>query len=232
MSAYNYDSFSPNDYDLQSADGPNVGEQTPDFELRTADGQLRRLLDFDGVYLVLELGSITCPLFMSRQDNMQKIAKDYPQASHAVLYVREAHPGASVPAHKTMADKQACAGVLSTELADPRDIYIDGLKGQVHQAYGSMPNAVYVIDKAGVVRFKAPWNNPTATRKALSALFAGEKVNLKSYFKPATPAVVVATARRAGKGSARDFLIGLPKLIWNVLIKNNLRTFMAPSDPN
>ncbi|MFK7839999.1 MAG: deiodinase-like protein [Bdellovibrionales bacterium] len=100
MIDYNYDSFSPDNYNLQSADGPEIGQKAPDFKLETYDGQKRQLLDFDGEYLVLELGSMTCPLFLTRQDSMQKIAQDYPQVSSVVLYVREAHPGASIPAHK------------------------------------------------------------------------------------------------------------------------------------
>lgn len=66
MTDYNYDSFSPGNYDLQSADGPEVGQKAPDFELQTHDGQKQRLLDFEGEYLVLELGSMTCPLFRKR----------------------------------------------------------------------------------------------------------------------------------------------------------------------
>ncbi len=225
MTGYNYDSFSPDNYNLQSADGPEIGEKAPDFELETHDGQKLRLLDFEGEALVLELGSMTCPLFLTRHDSMQKIALDYPHVSSAVLYVREAHPGAAIPSHKSMEDKKACASLLKSKFDDPRTILVDGVDGQAHLAYGSMPNAVYIIDREGIVRFKAPWNNAQATRKALEAVLAGKPANFKSYFKPAKPWVVLSTVRRAGQGSGSDFFKGLPRLIWNVLIKNNLRTF-------
>lgn len=225
MTDYNYDSFSPDNYDLKSADGPEIDQKAPDFELETYDGQIQRLLDFDGECLVLELGSMTCPLFLTRHDSMLKIAKDYPNASHAVLYVREAHPGADIPAHKTMDDKKECASLLKSEFDDPRTIFVDGVEGHAHLAYGSMPNAIYIIDKEGIVRFKAPWNNSSTTRKALDAVLDGKSASFKSYFKPAKPWVVLSTAKRAGKGSGKDFFHGLPRLIWNVLIKNNLRTF-------
>ena len=225
MTGYNYDAFSPDNYNLSSADGPEVGDKAPDFELETHDGQKRRLLDFEGDCIVLELGSMTCPLFLTRQDSMEKIAKDFPQVTHAILYVREAHPGADIPAHKTIEDKRDCAALLKSEFDDPRTILVDGVEGEVHLAYGSMPNAVYIIDKGDIVRFKAPWNNAKTTRKALEAVLAGKSAKMKSYFKPATPWVVMATARRAGKGSGKDFVHGLPRLIWNVLIKNNIRTF-------
>lgn len=225
MSEYNYDSFSPDNYNLQSADGPEIGQSAPDFELETHDGQKQRLLDFDGECLVLELGSMTCPLFLTRQDSMEKVAQDFPQVSSAVLYVREAHPGATIPSHKDMDAKKACASLLKTDLSDPRLILVDGVEGHAHLAYGSMPNAVYIIGKDGIVKFKAPWNNAATTRKALEAILAGKPANFKSYFKPAKPWVVLSTVKRAGKGSGIDFFTSLPRLIWNVLIKNNFRTF-------
>ena len=89
-----------------------------------------------------------------------------------------------------------------------------------------MPNAIYIIDREGIVRFKAPWNNAKTTRKALEAILDGKPAKMKSYFKPAKPWVVMSTAKRAGKGSGKDFVHGLPRLIWNVLIKNNIRTFL------
>lgn len=227
MSGYNYDSFSTGDYDFDSAAGPEVGQKAPDFELETADGAKRRLLDFEGDYLVLELGSITCPLFLTRQESMEDIVRDFPQVSFAILYVREAHPGAEIPAHKSIEDKKACASLLNTELDDPRTVLIDGLEGAAHLAYGSMPNAVFIIDKMGVVRFKAEWNNPSATRKALNAVLQGKSAKIKSYFKPAKPSIVLSTARRAGKGSGSDFFRGLPILIWNNVIKRNTKTFFG-----
>ena len=182
MSEYNYDSFSPDNYNLQSADGPKVGEKAPDFLLETHEGKNKCLLDFEGECLVLELGSITCPLFLTRHESMKEIANAYPMVSHAVLYVREAHPGADIPAHTHKDEKKAVAARLFTELDDPRTILVDSLKGEAHLAYGSMPNAVYIIDKRGTVRFKAPWNNSAATRKALDAVLAGKPANFKSYF--------------------------------------------------
>jgi len=128
-----------------------------------------------------------------------------------------------------MEDKRACASLLKSECDDIRDILVDGVEGSAHLAYGGMPNAVYIIDRDAIVRFKAPWNNAAATRKAVEAVLAGEPANFRSYFKPATPHIVLSTVRRAGAGSGADFFNGLPKLIWTVLIGNNLRTFLQTS---
>lgn len=226
MTTYNYDTFKTEDYDFTNEAGPMIGQRAPDFLLTTIDNKKKTLLDFDGDYLVLELGSVTCPLFHTRREGMRLNAREYPNLTFSVLYVREAHPGAIIPAHKSFDDKKNAATRLRTEDKDDREIFIDDLDGTAHQAYGSMPNAVFIIDKQGIVKFKAEWNNPAATRKAIQLILEGKDVNIKTYFKPAKPNIVLATAKRAGKGSAYDFFTGLPILIWNNLIKRNTEVFL------
>lgn len=226
MNSYNYDEFSTGDYDFDTASGPSVGDKARDFALMTSTGETRNLLDFSGEYLVLELGSITCPLFQSRRGIMEPLAQT-DGASSAVLYVREAHPGADIQSHKSFDGKRACATRLTTKDGETRTVFIDGLEGKAHAAYGSMPNAVYIINKNGCVVYSADWNNPSATRKALQALLAGRAVTAKPYFRPAHPKAVFRTLGNAGKGSATDFFKGLPFLIWTNIIKRNLRLFFG-----
>lgn len=225
MPEYNYDEFSTGDYDFDNVIGPMVGEKAHDFELTTIDGGLRFLLDFDGEFLVLEMGSITCPLFQSRRSVMETLDHKIDSVSNAVLYVREAHPGADIPSHKNFNDKMACASRLKKTDGETRIVFVDDFEGHAHQAYGSMPNAVFIINKNGCVVFRSEWNNPAATRKALLALKAGQEVRVKSYFRPALPGVALRTLGQAGNGSAADFFKGLPKLIWTNVIKRNLRLF-------
>ena len=96
---YNYEGFEALGYDLDQFTGPIPGTRAPDFALTKADGQAHQLLDFEADFLVLELGSITCPLFQSRRRSMVKTAAKAANADFAVLYVREAHPGTAIPAH-------------------------------------------------------------------------------------------------------------------------------------
>lgn len=222
MSSYNYSEFSTKDYDFETEIGPKVGDKAPDFELTTAAGESRRLLDFSGEFLVLEMGSITCPLYQSRRGIMERLAQ-ITGVSSAVLYVREAHPGADIQSHKSFHDKRACAARLITEDGETRTVFVDGLDGKAHAAYGSMPNAVFIINKNGCVVYRAEWNNPSATQKALDALLSGREVTARPYFRPAIPTTVFKTLGKAGKGSAADFFKGLPFLIWTNLIKRNLR---------
>lgn len=229
MPEYNYDEFSTGDYDFNNVSGPMVGEKAPDFELKTIDGDIQSLLEFDGEFLVLEMGSITCPLFQSRRPVMETLGHKIDGVSNAILYVREAHPGANIPSHKNFEDKIACASRLKKTDGETRIVFVDGIEGHAHQAFGSMPNAVFIINRNGCVVFRSEWNTPSATRKALLTLKAGQKVHVKSYFRPARPAVALRTLRRAGKGSAADFFKGLPKLIWTNIIKRNLRLLSSRS---
>ena len=222
VKSYNYDGFSTEDYDFEGSVGPDVGDKAPDFQLITTEGVTKSLLDFSGDFLVLEMGSITCPLFQSRRPVMEPLG-DIGRVSSAVLYVREAHPGTDIKSHKSFADKTACATRLKREDGETRTVFIDGLDGQAHEAFGSMPNAVFVINKNGCVVFRSDWNNPSATRKAVQALIAGRAVTAKSYFSPPVPKTVFRTFGKAGKGSAADFLKGLPVLMWKNLVRRNLR---------
>lgn len=229
MSGYNYAKFSADDYEFDDMGGPKVGEKALDFSLTTDTGARRNLLDFSGDFLVLELGSITCPLFQGRRKGMAGIEDEFERVTSVVLYVREAHPGAKIPKHESIEDKRSCAKVLREEYGEARPILVDDFEGPAHQAYGGMPNAVFIINKNGCVVFRASWNNPTATRKALKALIAGKRVQTRSYFRPAPPPVVIRTLGRAGPGATADFLKSLPFLFWSNVIKRNLRLLFNPS---
>jgi hypothetical protein len=224
MKSYNYDGFSTNDYDFEDVGGPSVGDKAPDFQLTNTEGETKRLLDFSCDYLVLEMGSITCPLFQSRRTIMETLDRQ-DNVSSAVLYVREAHPGAKIQSHKSIEDKSACATRLKDEDGETRTVFVDGLEGRTHKAYGSMPNAVFIINKNGCVVFRSEWNNPSATRKAVQALVEGRVVTSKSYFRPPVPTTAFRTFGHAGKGSAADFFKGLPVLIWKNIVKRNLALF-------
>lgn len=227
MSEYNYSGFSADLYDLNSFDGPKPGQKAPDFEVADIDGQSRQLLDFQGPFLVLELGSITCPLFQSRRSGMAKMTQEFPDIDFAILYVREAHPGALIPSHDTMDQKIGCAQQLATRDNEGRKILIDGLEGAAHSGFGSYPNALFIINRNGCVVYRSAWNNPAATRRALAKLLRGKPARSEGLFLPATPPVAIHTLKQAGKGAGLDFLRSLPKLIWKNLIRRNLHLLLG-----
>lgn len=225
---YNYSQFNARDYDLVNFRGPMPGTPAPDFQLRGVDGDHRQLLDFDGAFLVLEMGSLTCPLFQGRRTTMSALCQEHQDISFAVLYVREAHPGANIPAHGSEQDKQTCATRLAGD-GENRRIFVDDLRGTAHQAYGGYPNSVFIINRNGCVVYACDWNNPDITGRALALVKAGKAANLKAWFRPVAPAVSLKILRAGGKGSMSDFLRGLPHLIWNNLVLRNIRLLRGKS---
>jgi peroxiredoxin len=175
--AYNYDSF---DYASEAAElerwlrvGPSVGQPAPDFELADLDGNSIRLSDLRGRPVVLEFGSYTCPIFSDRVPAMELLAREHPEATFVVIYVREAHPGEIQGAHRSPAEKRSAAHKLAIEEALGRRVLVDSVDGATHHAYGGAWNAVYVIDADGRVVMRQAWNHPADVAEALQALESG-----------------------------------------------------------
>lgn len=231
MGGYNYDEFSPSDYDLDRLSGPGVGEKAPDAEVRDLAGGRRRLLDFDGQFLVLEFGSVTCPLFQSRRRGMQALAAEHPDVSFAVLYVREAHPGERTPAHRSENEKLERARELRDRDGEDREVLVDDLDGTAHHAYGGLPNSVFVVNQNRCVVYRSAWSNPSATGVALRRMKAGRPARPEGFFAPPRPAVAIRTLRRGGRGAISDFLRGFPVAIWKNLIKRNARQLLGRREP-
>jgi hypothetical protein len=227
MSGYNYSKFNASQYDLDSFKGPALGQKAPDVTLESLNGAPVRLLDIEGDFLVLEMGSITCPLFQGRREGMAEIVAQNPDTKFAILYVREAHPGATRPKHHSETDKKNNALALQNEDGEGREIWLDTLEGNAHLAFGQYPNSVFIINRNGCIVYMADWNNPRATAKALKALKAGKPATGMGLFLPARPPVVLRTLKSAGKGAAFDFFSGLPRLAWKNLIKRNLRVLLG-----
>lgn len=231
MAEYNYDSFSAGHYTLDNFQGPAAGRKAQDFTMQTTDGGSRQLLDFDGDFLVLEIGSITCPLYQSRRGKMKTLTERYPDTSFAIMYVREAHPGKARPKHDDSEGKLTNARALQFDDGEGRTILIDTLNGQAHVAYGSFPNAVFIINKNHCVVYYSDWNNPYATGRALKALKSGKPASGMGIFLPAIPSVGFKTLKDAGKGAGLDFARSFPNLVWKNLIKRNLRVLLRRPHP-
>ena len=231
MADYNYGSFSAGHYELDNFNGPAAGRKAQDFTMQTTDGGQRQLLDFNGDFLVLEIGSITCPLYQSRRGKMKTLTEKHPDTSFAIMYVREAHPGKTRPKHNDADGKLSNARALQVEDGEGRTILIDDLNGHAHVAYGSFPNAVFIINKNHCVVYYSDWNNPNATGRALENLKAGKPASGMGIFLPAIPSVGMATFKNAGEGSGMDFLRSFPNLVWQNLIKRNLRVLFRRPNP-
>jgi hypothetical protein len=76
-----------------------------------------------------------------------------------IVYTREAHPGENFPHHVSLEQKASHAKQLK-ELDEVKiPVLVDDLEGSAHNAYGGLPNMIYLIDRGGVVVYKSDWTD-------------------------------------------------------------------------
>lgn len=157
--------------------GPRPGEPFPDFDLLTTDGGRVRNIDFVGRQpLLISMGSVTCPMTAASDTQLKRLHDEFGEHIAFVnLYVREAHPGAQYAQPETMEQKTAFARDLKRRDALPWLVAVDDLEGTLHQQLDPKPNALYVMNKEGLVAFRALWSNDRyeAIREPLTALTDG-----------------------------------------------------------
>jgi hypothetical protein len=74
---------------------PQVGDMAPDFTLVDVDGAQVRLIDWrNRMPVLIEFGSLSCPLVGQHADELDRLAHAYEgQAQFWFVYADEAHPG-------------------------------------------------------------------------------------------------------------------------------------------
>lgn len=231
FSRYNYEDFDRTalmkDFTLSKfGSAPKPGDRAPDFELRTIEDDKVRLSDFEGEKnVVLTFGSATCPLTAGSIGDLNDLFGEYStqDVEFLFVYVREAHPGEEMAAHRSMDAKLASAEMFRDEEEIAMPVLVDELSGKVHRKYGSLPNATFMIDKSGRIAFRALATRPSVIADALDELLerqeergvdhavvqGGEDVtlpSLKSFFH------VHRALRRGGQRAISDFEreMGLP----------------------
>lgn len=209
---YNYKHFNPSDYNFKDFKGPRPGEKYIDFEAKTLDGKTVKLSDYLDKTIVLDTGSITCPMYANTKGPMNLLKKQHPNTHFLLLYVREAHPGARTNQIRSFAEKMDNAKSTGKLYHEERDVLVDTVDGIAHKLYGSMPNMTYVIGKDGLVKFRANWTNIDALKQVLKD---PEKIVLKDYYKVVKPPIYTAirTLLIGGVRALFEFLKGLPKLL-------------------
>lgn len=175
---YNYHQFRKDEFLKNAArhlfgHGPEPGDEAPDFEGRTLDGDKVRLSDFAGEKnVVLTFGSSTCPFTAASIQGMGDLYDKYSDddVEFFFVYVREAHPGERRPAHKDWDDKREAAEEFRSDEEVEIPIIVDDVNGRIHRDYGALPNPTYIIDKSGRVAFRALWTRPRMIADALEEL--------------------------------------------------------------
>jgi hypothetical protein len=191
---------------------PGPGDPFPEFDLPTLDGGRIRTADLaaSGPMLIV-FGSATCPITDSAVPGLKALHARYgEQVRFVVVNVREAHPGAEIPQPTTIDEKRAHAERLRNLYGFTFDVAVDDIDGALHRAVGPKPNSAYLVDKSGVILFRAHWANSTAAiNDALEAVVAGRPLTRgKSGGMPLAVARsmrnIPTVLDRAGKGAWAD----------------------------
>ena len=212
---YNYQEFTPQSYDFATQTGLKVGDKLPGFDLADLDGKTVSLSQYAGKLLVLETGSITCPLYVGKIKSMNALAHDYPDVQFLVVYIREAHPGKKITSHGAADEKRLEASKLKQKEPENRTILIDSLEGDLHEKLGLLPNMAYVIGADSTVLYRADWNIPDRIKPVLDAIKTKAPVSAEpADFTPVAPHYSLRVLARAGGVKAVwEFLTHLPALM-------------------
>ena len=193
-----------------------IGAELPDFVLQAEDGRQVRLSDYRDRVVVIETGSISCPMYIQALSGMNEVRRNHPEVEFLVLYTREAHPGGRMPPFETIEQKFERAKRLKAEEPEHRTILVDGMAGEVHDLIGNMPNSTVVVGADGRIAFRAQWNDPQALDRALALIEAGQPADgIESVYRRPTPPTAICTFKRAGLVSLFDFFIGLPMILYH-----------------
>ena len=173
---------------------PVAFEPAPDFELTDLDGNPVELGDLVGERpVVLQLGSLSCPVFRYRRFDVQKLQRDFAgKVDFVVVYTQEAHPaddnnpytnevwnpfinkvaGVNVPLHRSMAERREQAAETYDRVELDSLFLVDSMDNAVWQRYGAAPSPAYVLDLEGNIVLRQAWVYPKEIRATLERLLA------------------------------------------------------------
>jgi peroxiredoxin len=211
---YNYPRFKMSNYELGYFPGPKAGEKANyDYKLTDLDGNEVKLSDYEGKWLVIESGSLTCPMYVKNVKPFVKVREKHPDVEWLVVYVREAHPGEKAGQAKTIDEKIAYAKRNRDEYKEDRRIVVDSVEGQWHHDWGLLPNTVYVINPEGKVIYRADWSFPKNVDRVLQNR---DKINDNEHIAiiGAAPWITIPVTLKGGWIALYDILIIFPKVYY------------------
>jgi thiol-disulfide isomerase/thioredoxin len=179
----------------------------------------------DGRPTLIIFGSRTCPVTISAAPALVRLHERFGEVARFLfVYVREAHPGGSIPQPRTLEEKQRNAAALKAELALPFEVAVDDIDGGLHRQLGARPNSAYIVDRDGVILFRAQWANvdkPLA--QALAALAQGRPIRRREATSTMTAVArmigfMAPVHAAAGRGARRDTWMVMPPLGLMMLI--------------
>jgi hypothetical protein len=155
-------------------------------------------------------------------------------AKWLMVYIREAHPGEGMPAHRSMAQKAGQARRLRDDEGVRWPVLVDKLDGRVHKDYGLQPNAVFVIDADGRVAFRGDMAHAPTLRDALLQLQAQDwrgplkKGEDHGVHMMGSMAYGWRGIQRGGDVAKQDVRRHAPPLAMNLWAGNHMKPMLRP----
>jgi peroxiredoxin len=154
-----------------------IGEAMPAFELSTVAGGRLNSADLRGKIVAFMFVAMTCPPARMQVARWTELRKKYDSddVEMFVIYSRERHAGE--PGYRdfkqptTSAEKMRYATMMA-QLTD-MTVAVDGIGLDTLQQYGLVPNASFVVDKAGNLVFKAQWSDSKKVEQVIDTLLEG-----------------------------------------------------------
>ncbi len=223
---YNYTRFKMSNYELGYFPGPKAGEQVDYcYTLTDLSGNVVNLEDYKGKWLVIESGSLTCPMYVKNVKPFAKLKDKYPDVEWLVVYVREAHPGEKARPATSIDEKIGYATRTRDDYKEARPIAVDTVDGKWHHDWGLLPNTVYVINPEGKVIYRADWSFPNRVDRVLQNR---DEVDPNEHIAiiGAAPWITIPVTLKGGWVALYDILIIFPKVYYEH-IKLDLQVWWA-----
>ncbi len=145
------------------AAAPVIGQPAPAFSAVDAAGKTRSLAQFKGKTVVLEWTNDGCPYVKKHYNagNMQKLQQDAAKAGTVWLSIISSAPG-----KQGYVDAAGASELTRTRGAEPAAVLLDP-KGDVGRLYEAQTTPhMFVIDKAGVLRYMGAIDDQPSTEAA------------------------------------------------------------------
>ncbi|HEX4055966.1 MAG TPA: deiodinase-like protein [Tepidisphaeraceae bacterium] len=162
----------------------DVGSAVPNVKIIELNGRAFMPANYKGHILVLEFGSMSCPVFRDHVPEMEKLkSSEGPRAFFLIVYTREAFPAGdkdvlrnkdqniTIPQAMTLDERKAQARQTQDALGITIPMSVDSMDDAVSNAFGTFPNGVVVIGKDGKIAALEHWTNPDSLRRAIDQAF-------------------------------------------------------------
>jgi hypothetical protein len=125
---------------------------------------------------------------------MERLAEKYADDLEIFnLYVREPHANEGIfgkyDAHASYEQKMGYAKELVEQKGIKKvTVLVDGMDQKAHEAFGWLPNMVYLADREGSIVYKATWTKPEVLEGVIREILAEEKQEVGEKKADAVPA--------------------------------------------